>query len=81
MLERKSQEICENCKHFERRTTNLGFKLFRCDLEHCRFHKLSTVLYTDPSRECPYAVEHMVACMNDGIDLKDCHARLGFRNI
>jgi len=78
MIERKSKGICEMCDHFDRTHTKMGFPIYRCTLEGERFHKLSTVLYSEPSSECPYFVEHMVEKMNDGIDLRDCHARLGF---
>lgn len=79
MIERKSKDICEMCDYFESTHTKIGYPIYRCTKESEKFHKLSTVLYSEPSTDCPYFVEQMVSKMNDEIDLKDCHARLGFR--
>ena len=79
MIERKSKDICEKCDYFKSTYTKIGYPIYRCMKEGGKFHKLSTVLYSEPSTECPYFVEQMVCKMNDEIDLKDCHARLGFR--
>ena len=87
MIERKSREICEKCENFCRSSTKSGFPIYRCAIEHnpqrCSdghiWHKLSTVLYTEPLEDCPYYVEHFIITKNgnkDGIDLQECHRRL-----
>ena len=87
MIERKSIDICEKCENFCRSSTRNGFPIYRCAIEHnsrrCSdgriWHKLSTVLYTEPLEDCPYYVEHFIIAENgnkDGIDLQECHRRL-----
>ena len=88
MIERKSKEICEKCDNFLKGRTKSGYPIFRCAIEHnpskCKdghiWHKLSTVLYTEPLPECPYYAEHLVTVLSDDINgnLKSSHARLGF---
>lgn len=88
MIERKSKEICEKCENFMRSCTRSGFPIYRCKIEHnpqrCSdgriWHKLSTVLYTEPLKECPYYAEHFVFSTTDDIsfNLRDLHARFGF---
>ena len=88
MIERKSRDICEKCENFCRSITRDGFPIYCCAIEHnpqrCDdgriWHKLSTVLYTEPFEDCPYYAEHFVSVASEDINgnLDACHARLGF---
>ena len=80
MQELKVKSICEKCRNFGSAVTLQGFPIFRCALEGGNYHKLSTVLYSEPSRECPYYTEQLVTKMNeqDFYSLANCHRRLGY---
>ena len=80
MQELKLKSICEKCEHFSSTQTKIGFPIFRCEIEDRKYHKLSTVLYSEPPEDCPYYTEHFVMKMNeeDFYSLRNSHARLGY---
>ena len=92
MIERKNLDICKRCDEFSWTSTNSGFPLYMCAQERRIqhetgddrmfgiWHKLSTFLYPEPPKGCPYYAEHLVAVESENVsgNLEECHARLGY---
>ena len=86
MQELKDKELCMKCKNLEHSYTRERYPVYCCKIEenegrynhYGKWHKLSTILYTEAPKECPYYTEHLVWMLGDTVEenAKDYHARL-----
>lgn len=91
MQELKNKELCMQCGKLMRSRTREGYPVFYCAVEYeglslndaltyGKWYKLSTVLYTEAPKKCPYYTEHLVGMLSDTVEenAKDFHSRLGY---
>ena len=94
MQELKIKDLCMKCKFLDCSHTSGGYPVYCCrkeydEQEHSvrmkygRWHKLSTILYTEPPKDCPYYTEHVVMKLNEDTEEEKVSALrelLGFKH-